>query len=170
MTHNEAVEILASYIAEKTEDMRFPVKVEKGDTEQVERAPEVHKMRLPHSSDAKKIAPYVIVRYVSSNDKQDIGRESKSEAIYRFIFCVYDDNEETGSLNLLNLMDRVKISILKDTVIGQRIRLKREEGLEMISYEDDTWPYYAGEIIVTFEYGPIEREVYDEKDYRNSIY
>lgn len=170
MTHFEALELLASYIGEKTADFSLPVRLQKGDTEQAERAPEIYKMRLPHSEDAKKIAPYIIVRYVSSIDKQDIGRESKSTSVYRFIFCIYDDNEETGALNLLNLMDSVKIHLLKDTVIGKKIRLVREEGLEMIVYEDDTWPYYAGEIIATFEYGPIEREVYDEEDYRHSIF
>ena len=40
----------------------------------------------------------------------------------------------------------------------------------MIAYEDDTFPFYAGEIIATFEYGPIEREVYDEEDYRHSFF
>ena len=170
MTHYDALDILKNYLEEVVAGDKFPVQVQKGDTEQITREPEIHKMRLPHSNDAKKLAPYIIVRYVHSIDNQEIGKETKSKSVYRFIFCVYDDDESAGSLNLLNLMDRVKIRLLKDVTIAKRIKLDKTQGLEMFAYEDDTYPFYAGEIIMTFEYGPIEREVYDEKDYRNSFY
>lgn len=166
MTHYEALYILSEYFKNALSAFKLPVKVQKGDSEVTSRAPDVYKMRLPHSEDAKKVAPYCIVRYVSSVDSQATGREAKSKAVFRFIFCVYDDDESTGSLNLLNVMDRMKIKLLKDVVIGGKIRLVTDEGLEMIAYEDDTWPYFAGEMIGTFEYGPIEREVYYEEDYR----
>lgn len=166
MTHYEALDILSEYFKNALSTFKLPVKVQKGDTEFTTRAPEIYKMRLPHAEDAKKVAPYVIVRYVNSVDSQTIGREAKSKAVFRFIFCVYDEDESAGALNLLNVMDKMKIKILKDVTIEKKIRLITEEGLEMIAYEDDTRPYYAGEMIGTFEYGPIEREVYYEEDYR----
>lgn len=162
MTVFEALDILKNYFEEAVKDDKFPVAIQKGDTEVKERAPEIHKMRLPKASDAKKVAPYIIIRYVNSIDKQKEGQPSESGAVFRFIFCVYDSDEEQGALNLINLMDKMRMKLLRETVIGKKLKLNREDGLEMVAYEDDTAPYFAGEIIGTFYLRPIEREVYYE--------
>ena len=110
-------------------------------------------------NDAMKLAPYCIIRYVSSKDVQNIGKYTETTATVRFIFCVYCENESDGAMLLLNLMEDLRAGLLKDVVIEKQIKLVREDGLEMIAYEDDTAPYFAGEIIATFTFGPIEREV-----------
>lgn len=166
MTHYEALDILAEYVGKVLADFRLPVRIQKGDTELTERAPDVYKMRLPQSDDAKNVAPYCIVRYVQSQDKQTVGRNTLSTAVFRFIFCVYDENESKGSVNLLKVMEKLKTDLLKDVAIEKKIRLIKDEGLEMIAYEDDTRPYFAGEMIGTFQYAPIEREVnYVQENY-----
>lgn len=159
MTITEMLDILQRYCTESFKTFDLPCAVQKGDTVQEHRPPVVYKMRLPHTNDATKLAPYCIVRYVTSRDRQDIGKYTKTEATVRFVFCVYSENESEGAIRLLDLMEGLRAKLLKDVVIEKRIKFMREEGLEMIAYEDDTAPYFAGEIIATFTFGPIERKV-----------
>lgn len=158
MTINECLEHLKVYCKEKTKHFQMPETVQKGDVAQNFRAPEVYKMRLSNSSAAKKLAPYIIVQYVNSMDKQPHGKNSDSTAFFRFIFCVFCDDEQKGMAMLLNVMDAVRIGLLKDVVIADRIKLDTDAGLEMLPYNDDTAPYYAGELVGTFILPPIERE------------
>ncbi|MGN1118306.1 MAG: hypothetical protein ACI4RU_06810, partial [Acutalibacteraceae bacterium] len=68
-------------------------------------------------------------------------------------------DEAEGSAMLLNLMDRVRINLLEKVVIGNKLILDTDKGLEFIVYPDDTAPYYAGEIVGTFYASPIERKI-----------
>lgn len=77
----------------------------------------------------------------------------------RSIFCVYDPDEEEGGLLLLNLMERVRIALLKQGVLDSRYQLDLEAGLETVSYPDDTAPYYAGEMASRWRLPGIVREV-----------
>lgn len=159
MTINECLEHFKEYLTAKTAHFRLPTAVQKGDSEQKFRAPEIYKMRLKNSSEAKKVAPYIIVQYVNGMDKQPEGKNSDSTAFFRFIFCVFSDDEQEGSAMLLNVMDAVRIGLLKDVVIAGRFKLDKEASLEMLVYNEDTAPYYAGELVGTFILPPIEREV-----------
>ena len=60
---------------------------------------------------------------------------------------------------LLNLMERVRIGILKKIVIGNQFTLDKEAGLECLAYPDDTAPYYCGEMVSTWIMPSVEREV-----------
>lgn len=162
MTRNGMIEALKNYCVAITKDLRLPISIQKGDTKQEFRAPEVYKMRLPNSKDAKKVAPYILIQFVSGVDKQPHGKQSESDSVIRFIFTVYDDNEQEGAMMLLNVMEKLRISLLKDVVIGKRYKLDTDAGLESFVYTDDTAPYYAGEMIGTFKMNPIEREVYHD--------
>ena len=116
-------------------------------------------MRLPESAAAKKYAPYILIQYVSGTDKQTHGHYSDSTTLIRFIFCVYNTNEESGAAMLLNLMETIRIALLKEVVIDKKFKLDTDAGLESMPYPDDTAPYFAGEMIGTFIEAPIEREV-----------
>ena len=60
---------------------------------------------------------------------------------------------------LLNLMERLRIYLLKQVVIGGQFQLDLKAGLESLVYPDDTAPYYAGEMLSTWILPAVEREV-----------
>lgn len=159
MTRLDLLEALSVFTRRVTADIIMPTKVQKKGEEQLFRAADVHKMRLPDSSAAQKKAPYIIHQIITGRDKQTSGERADASATVRSIFCVYNENEEEGGLMLLGLMERLRISMLKEVVIAERYKLDLEAGLEILIYPDDTAPYYAGEMSSTWEHPAIKREV-----------
>lgn len=159
MTRVVLLEQLKEFTKAVTADLIMPVAMQNGDTEQTFRAADVYLMRLTDSGSAKKKAPYILHQFITGADNQPKGERDISTAKVRTIFCVYNDNEQEGALMLLNLMERVRIGILKKIVIGKQFTLDKEAGLECLVYPDDTAPYYAGEIISTWIMPSVEREV-----------
>ena len=82
-----------------------------------------------------------------------------SRATIRTIFCVYHPDEQEGGLALLNLMERLRLSLLEQGVVGKQFILDKETGLESLVYTEDIAPYYAGEMISVWKLPPIERKV-----------
>ena len=146
MTRVMLLRALKDFTLDATRDLLLPVRVQSAEEEPQERPAEVHLMRLPDSSAAKKKAPYIIHQVITGKDEQKPGKRQTSSAEVRSIFCVYDPDEEEGGLLLLNLMERVRIALLKQGVLDSRYQLDLEAGLETVSYPDDTAPYYAGEM------------------------
>lgn len=140
-------------------DIIMPARMQKGDTEQILRAADVYLMRLPDSSASQKKAPYIIHQLITGKDIQPEGENETASAVIRTIFCVYNDNEEDGALMLVNLMERLRISLLKQVVIGDQFQLDLAAGLESMVYPDDTAPYYAGEMLSTWILPAVQREV-----------
>ena len=153
------LECLRDVTNDAVSDIIMPTRMQKGDENQEYRAAEVHLMRLPDSSAAQKKAPYIIHQLISSKDIQPEGEYCAAYAVVRSIFCVYNDNEEEGALMLVNLMERLRICLLRQVVIGQQFQLSLTDGLESIVYPDDTAPYYAGEMSSTWRIPAVEREV-----------
>lgn len=153
------LEQLRDFTKNATVDIIMPVRMQKGDAEQGSRAAEIHLMRLPDSGSAQKKAPYIIHQLITGKDVQPQGEDETSSAIVRSIFCVYNDNEEEGSLMLLNLMERLRIRLLRQVVIGNQFQLDLVAGLECVIYPEDTAPYYAGEMVSTWILPAIQREV-----------
>ncbi len=142
-----------------TGDIILPVKEQKGDAEKITRAADIHLMRLPDSRAAQKKAPYIIHQLITGKDIQHQGENETASAVVRSIFCVYNDDEEEGSLMLVNLMERLRIHLLRQVVIGDQFQLDLEAGLESMIYPEDTAPYYAGEMVSTWILPAIQREV-----------
>lgn len=159
MTRVMLLRALKDFTLDATRDLLLPVRVQSAEEEPQERPAEVHLMRLPDSSAAKKKAPYIIHQVITGKDEQKPGKRQTSSAEVRSIFCVYDPDEEEGSLLLLNLMERVRIALLKQGVLDSRYQLDLEAGLETVSYPDDTAPYYAGEMASRWRLPGIVREV-----------
>ena len=159
MTRIDLLHVLQQVTREETAGIIMPVRLQKDDTEQQFRAAEVHLMRLPDSSSAQKKAPYIIHQIITGKDIQPKGNNVSSSTIVRSIFCVYNDNESEGSLMLLNLMERLRIYLLRQVVIGDRYELDLEAGLEALVYPDDTAPYYAAEMISVWKMPSVKREV-----------
>lgn len=153
MTAVILLEQLAAFTEEATKDLIMPTKMQSADDEPIFRSAEVHKMRLPDSRSAKKKAPYIIHQVITGKDTTD------SSAVVRSIFCVYNEREDEGGLMLLNLMERLRIALLKAGTVGEQFTLDINAGMERMIYPDDTAPFYAGEMISTWKMPRVEREV-----------
>ena len=159
MTKVILLEELKKFTEIAIKDIIMPTKPQKGDTEPTFRAAEVYKMRLPDSNSATKISPYIIHQVITGKDSQQPTQREESAAVVRSIFCVYNEDEQEGGLMLLNLMERLRIELLKKGVIGHRFALDLETGIEYLIYPDDTAPFYAGEMISNWLLPTVEREV-----------
>lgn len=159
MTNITLLEQLKLLTEETIKDVILPVRPQKGDLEQERRAADVHLMRLPDSTAATKKAPYIIHQLVTSKDTQPAAQQESGSSVVRSVFCVYCENEQEGALNLLNLMERLRIRLLQQVIIGQQYQLDLEAGVEMLIYPEDSAPYYAGEMSTTWKMPSVEREV-----------
>ena len=153
------LEELKRFTLDATRDLLLPVRVQSAEETPSERPAEVHLMRLPDSEAAKKKAPYSIHQIISGEDAENPGEQAACTTEIRSIFCVYCPDEEEGGMLLLNLMERLRIALLRQAVLDQRYQLDLEAGLEIILYPDDSAPYYAGEMASRWRLPGIEREV-----------
>ena len=159
MTKVALLEGLVDFTKDSISELILPVRMQKGDTEQQYRAADVYKMRLPDSQAATKKAPYIIHQIITGKDAQPEGEKTNSRTKIRSIFCVYCEDEQEGGLHLLNLMERLRIDLLKKRIISKQFELDLKDGLEYLIYPDDTAPYYAGEMISDWKLPSVEREV-----------
>ena len=160
---------MKEFIEDAIKDLRLPVRAQNKDDEadfaenpdHAWKVPDVYLMRLPDSKEAKKKVPYVLVQLITAQDFQEQGQLDDSTAVIRIICCVYDKDEQSGALNLLNLASRIRIALLKNCAIGgnKAFVLDKTEKLEFMAYPDDTAPYYPGEMIGVWHIPPIPREV-----------
>lgn len=151
------LETLKKETALLVKDLVMPVRMQKGDKEQLHRVADVYKMRLPDSTAATKKAPYILHQVITTSTEQPSGKRVESKVVVRSIFCVYNDDEQEGSLMLLNLMERVRIGLLKKCTIGKMFALDLRQPLEQLVYNEDTAPYYAGEMITTWTIPAVNR-------------
>ena len=165
MTKIVLLERLRDETIAATGKLIMPVRPQKDDevTTPTTRAANVHLMRLPDSMAATKKAPYIIHQIITGKDVQPEGQREQGSAVVRSIFCVYNDNEEEGALMLLNLIESLRVHLLRKVVIGDQFKLDLQQGVEMIIYPDDTAPYYNGEMISTWELPEVRREVKFER-------
>ena len=76
----------------------------------------------------------------------------------RTLFCVYSEDEQEGGLNLLNLMERIRISLMENPILDRQFRLDDEGGIEQLVYPDDTAPFFLGEMMTVWKMPPVRRE------------
>jgi hypothetical protein len=159
MTRIALLEQLREETREAVKDLILPVKPQKEAPNPPPRAPAVHLMRLPDSAAAESKAPYVLHQLITGKDSQSDGEDPESLSVVRSICVVYAEQEEDGALNLLNLMEELRIRLLKKIVIGGRFMLDLTEGLEMLVYPEDTAPFFRGEMASVWKGPRVEREV-----------
>ncbi len=150
---------LKGFTENAVSDLIMPVRFQKGDEEEGSRAAKVYLMRLPDSAAATKKAPYVLHQIITTKDEQPSGQTVRATAVVRSICCVYNSDEQEGGLMLLNLMERIRIALLRTTIIGKRYQLDLKAGMERLIYPDDTAPYFIGEMVTNWTLPTVEREV-----------
>lgn len=164
---------LKTFTKDVTRDLLLPVSPTEEDPAPPPRPPAVHLMRLPQFRDSTRKAPYTLHQVITGRDAQSAGtRVPDASAVVRTVFCVYHPDEEEGALALLNLMERFRIALLEQVVIGKQFKLDLKAGLEMMAYPDEgdihTAPYYLGEALSTWILPGIERKApYGEKGHGN---
>lgn len=157
MTPIVLLDELKKFIEEHTKDIILSVRVKPNSGEISERAAEVHKMRLPTKDAETKLIPYILLQFITGKDQQEEGQSSESECKIRIVVATYSEDGGEGALDVLNLLTRIRIALLKAGVIGEQFLIKKP--LEYIVYPDDTAPYYMGEMLTIWEIPEIEREV-----------
>ena len=158
MTLVNLLEQLKAITDDAVKDLLLPVRAQKGDAVIADRPAAVYKMRLPDSTSATKKAPYIIHQIVTSKDTQPSGQLEAGSAVVRSIFGVYCNDEQEGAMHLLNLIERLRIRLLQDVVIGGQFELDLEVGVETLIYLENTAPYFAGEMSTTWKMPSVERK------------
>lgn len=157
MTSLDLLDVLEDFVRRETKDILLPVRVDRKSGKQKERAAEVYKMRLPNKTAQTERVPYLLLQYIKSTDTQEPGEQPECECMVRIVAATYSEDESEGATCVLNLLNRIRLALLKDGVIGGRYMLKPP--LEMIVYPDSTAPYYLGEMMTTWDIPTIESEV-----------
>lgn len=161
MTVPKLIADLSEFCESKTAHFSLPVPVQKNDTEELFIPPNVFKQRLPSINDYEKHSPFILVQYLKGGQSQKEGQRPQATAEIRITVCIYNrDNEEEGSLALLNVVSAIRQGLLTQVVIGEQFKLDVEAGMEDEIYPDNTAPYFIGDIYCKFLLPPIEREVY----------
>lgn len=173
MTTVNLLESLKAFTIETTKDLIMPVKPSEEVEEPEPRAAGVYTCHLPEFDSIKRKAPCILHQIVTRKDIHLPGEAfPDTAAVVRSAFCVYNEDEEEGGLMLLNLMERLRIALLKKVVLNRQFKLDLQAGLESLVYDSTgrpTHPYYLGEIVSVWRiFHTIEREVnYDRKGYSN---
>ncbi len=121
------------------------------------RAAEVHLMRLPDKDAETNRIPYVLLQFLTGTDEQQTGNVPDSECKIRIVIATYSEDGSKGAMDLLNVITRIRVALLKAGVVGETFILRKP--LEYTAYPDDTGAYYLGEMITIWGIPTIKREV-----------
>lgn len=157
MTAVALLDELKKFVEEHTKDIILSVKVKPNSEESNERPAEVHKMRLPNKDAETKLIPYILLQFLTGKDGQEEGQSAESEGKVRIVVATYSEDGGEGAMDVLNVLTRIRIALLKEGIVGEQFLLKKP--LEYIVYPDDTAPYYMGEMLTTWEMPEIERKI-----------
>jgi hypothetical protein len=175
MTPNKLLENLKAFIEGVTGDIVLPVRpvnnktipaaprpkktaAELAEEKITHRAPEVHLMRLPDKDAETNRVPYIILQYLAGKDEHKPNEQADSIGNVRIIVATYSDNDSEGALDVLTVLTRVRVALLKAGEIGKQFLLRKP--LDYLVYPDDTQPYFFGEMMTVWEMPIILREVH----------
>lgn len=161
MTRTGLLEAFKVFTENAVKDLLLPVRRQKDEAAEPEpRAAQVYKARLPEMTASDKKAPYILHSVITGRDHQSPEEPVECTAVIRTMFCVYHPNEEEGGLALLNLIERLRIELLRKVVV-ESYTLDLSQGVETLVYPDNTAPYYMAEMATVWILPPVKREVID---------
>lgn len=183
MTKITLLEQLKDFSEEHTGDLLLPVQMQEEDeAPPPDRAATVYIPCLPELRSYAKKAPFMTHEIVTGKDKlvpdPHTGKLQLAFTVVRSCFCVYHKNEQEGRMALLTLMERMRLALLEEVVIGKQFKLDLEAGMETLVYPGNpnqvaVSPFYLGEMITTWRLPIIERKVphgKNQPDYRGGGY
>lgn len=158
MTPVILLECLKEFVQEKTRNIKLQSRVRGNNPEeQKEKNAEIFLMRLPNKEARQNRVPYILLQLLAGKDDQQERNPAESTAQVRVVVCTYSDDESTGSMDVLNVILRLRSELEKTGIIGERFVLQFP--LEYLIYPDDTAPYFFGEMMLNFSIPTIKREV-----------
>lgn len=161
MTRREFLDAFTVFTEDTVKGILLPVQWQKEDAaEPKPRAAAVYKMRLVKSSAATKAAPYIIHQIITGKDVKLPGARQNGRVTVRSIFAVYNEDEQAGALQLLDLMEALREALLTKAVLENKYQIDLETGLETLIYPNETFPFYSGEMISTWLMKSVERETF----------
>lgn len=162
MTPVVLLEELEKFLNEKTKDLLLPVKP-KGNSVSEERPPKIYKMKPPVKTGNEEQVPYLVLQLLTVKDMQKEGENPQCLCKIRIIAATYGEDEGTADMNTLNLLTRVRISLLEKPNISGR--LKMLPNTETLIYSDVTPPYSLGEMMTEWSIPAVSQRVeWDEWD------
>lgn len=157
MVPTDMLESLKGYMEALLSDTILPTVVSKDSGERPERPPFVYLMNTPTQEDRLGKVPYVVLQYLQGEQIQKAGQRPIATAKIRFILVFYNENQEEGKLQLLNVVSKIQTALLQDGVVAKRYLL--ESPIEHFIYPEDEFYYYGGEIMTNWRIPATEREV-----------
>lgn len=121
------------------------------------RAAEVHLMRLPNKDAETNRIPYILLQFLTGTDEQKAGQAPDSECKIRMVVAAYSEDGSAGAMDVLNVITRIRVALLKEGVIGKQFTLRKP--LEYTVYPDETGAYYFGEMLTIWGIPTLKREV-----------
>ncbi len=156
MTPIMLMQALQEFIKKETADLKMQARVKRNSGERAERPPGVYIGELPEPEGTEKLAPYVLVKFLTGKHERNPG-EDENKCMARIICVAYSEDPQERYIQVLNLLSRIEFRLLEETVIDHRFSL--QSPVEMIVYEDDTEPYKIGEMVTTWELPVIGRKI-----------
>lgn len=120
------------------------------------RAAEVHIMRLPDKDAETNRIPYILLQFLTGKDEHKPAEQPDSECNVRIVVATYSEDGGEGAVDLLNVLTRIRVALLKAGEVGKQFLLRKP--LEYVIYPDETNPYYLGEMLTIWEMPTIQRE------------
>ena len=162
MNKADMLENLKIFVQDSTRSMVWKTSVQREDQLELEevRPLAVYLQALPDMKSWQKKAPYVILQVLTGTDKQDTGDTPKSSCTFRMVFCLYNEDAEQGMMEVLQLIEHVRIDLLRIQIIGKKYQLDMQEQLSELFYSNESAPYFGGEISGVFRMPSVDREVY----------
>ena len=183
MTKITLLEQLKEFSEIHTGDLLLHVQPQEEDVEPpADRPATVYTPCLPELRSYTRKAPFTTHEIVTSKDAAvqhpGGGKFMQSTAVVRTCFCVYGPDEQKGKLALLTLMERTRIALLEEVVIGGQFKLDLDAGVETLVYPGNpnqtaVSPFYLGEMITTWHLPIVERKVphgKNQPDFRGGGY
>lgn len=170
MTKQNFLDALCEFTRDAVKDLLLPVEMQEDDeTQPLPRAPDVYQMGLPDFSEAEKKAPLIIHQIITANDVWPEGStEPNSKAVVRTVFGIYHPDSQEGPLALLGLIERLRIELWRRGRVGRQFIFDMKAGADYLIYDTQLPPFYAGEMITTWNLPTVEREVmYGKQGYSN---
>lgn len=156
-TPNGLIDGLYDLTRERLKDLRLPVRGETISKDSVPklRIPNVFKMDIPRREDEQRLAPYVVVQFLTGEDVQKSGADPHSYAAVRFLVMVSCENMGEGKAYVLQLLHRIREMLLQRQVIGKHFILSENDKIEYLVNPNPMFPYFDGELIAKFKIPPI---------------
>lgn len=169
MNPNDLLDDLDELIKEQTKDLLLPLRFERGESgENGEkfRAPLTFTMDLPKKEDDTRLTPYILTQILTGTDEQKPAEDPSSMCSVRIVVVLYCENMGEGKRNVLNVITRLRMELLRRKTIGKHFVLA-----DKIDWVVDPRPvgsYFSGEMLMNFKVPPIEPDdrLSDEADNR----